>query len=284
MLIHATILTVASHRTPRARAEDVLRNLPPDTLTATPACPLCGAAVPARGLRPRILTSTDQPVWELAFTCPACGLTTAFNTQHLDAARLGSLGGSGWAAELRQARWLGEAAGIPQTRTATPRQFLAVLTISLLTWLVLTGSLAPMDLLWGLAVCLLVARVSYRLVAFDLPRWLLQPRRWLYFFDLLIEFTRQVILQNVSLSLRVLQPRLPIRPGIVAIPVRVRGDVNLTILGSLMTLTPDTVTIDIDEARGLMYVHWINVQTTDPHRARRLISRDLEDRLIRWLL
>ena len=100
----------------------------------------------------------------------------------------------------------------------------------------------------------------------------------------MVEFVRQIVVQNITLSLRVFSPRLPIRPGIVAVPFRVRGDVNVTLLGSLMTLTPDTVTIDIDQAGGIMYMHWIDVQTTDPRQARRLISRDLENRLMRWLL
>ena len=237
----------------------------------------------ARGLRPRAVAGRE-PVWELAFTCPACGLTTAFDATRVTAERLAALGGSGWAAELRQVRWHPPETGLPQAREATPSHFVAVLVVSFLTWLVLTFSLAPGDLLWGLAVSLVVARFSYRLVAFDLPAWVLQPRRWLYFADLLWEFTRQIIAQNVSLSLRVLRPSLPIRPGIVAVPTRVRGEVNLTLLGSLMSLTPDTVTIDIDQARSLVYMHWIDVQTTDPEQARQLISADLEDRLIRWLL
>lgn len=240
--------------------------------------------MPARGLRQRRLANAAEPRWEVAYVCPACGLTTAFDIERLSPERVAALTGTAWASELRQARWLQHTDAPPQARAATPHHFVSVLVISCLTWLVLTGSFQPMDLAWGLAVCLIVARLSYRLVAFDLPRWMRHPRRWLYFLDLLVEFTRQIIQQNISLSLRVLRPSLPIRPGIVAVPTRLRGDVNLTLLGSLMTLTPDTVTVDIDQTRGLMYVHWIDVKTTDPEQARLLISAGLEDRLIRWLL
>jgi multicomponent Na+:H+ antiporter subunit E len=239
--------------------------------------------MPARGLRPRAIEG-GQTLWELAFTCPACGLTTAFNAARVPAERLAGIGGSSWAAELRQARWHEAETGLPQARVARSSHFVGVLVVSYLTWLVLTFSFNLMDLLWGLAISLVVARLSYRLVAFDLPAWLLQPRRWLYFAELLWAFTREIIIQNVTLSLRVLRPSLPIRPGIVAVPTRVRGEINLTLVGSLMSLTPDTVTIDIDQARGLIYVHWIDVRTTDPEQARQLISADLEDRLMRWLL
>ncbi|RPI92923.1 MAG: hypothetical protein EHM39_13250, partial [Chloroflexi bacterium] len=56
-------------------------------------------------------------------------------------------------------------------------------------------------------------------------------------------------------------------------------DVALTLLGSLSTLTPDTVTVDIDERRGVIYVHWIDVRTTDPEEAYRLISARLEQKI-----
>ena len=283
-IIRVTIVGVAGHPDPRADAHAILKTLPSDIFAAAPACPLCGAGMPVRGLRQRNLAAAETGVWELAFTCPACGLTTAFDVTRLSPERLAALAGSRWGAELRRSGWQDPAGALPQTRAATPGHFVAVLVISYLTWLVLTGSFAPVDLLWGFALSLLVARLCYRLVAFDLPRWVLQPRRWLAFADLLWEFTRQIVAQNVSLSLRVLRPKLPIRPGIVAVPYRLRGDVNLTLLGSLMSLTPDTVAIDIDQARGVMYVHWIDVQTTDPEKARELISADLEDRLIRWLL
>jgi len=280
---------VAGHRSDRfssqrSRAQGILKSLPTGIFAVTPACPLCGTEVPIRGLRPRALSGGHEPMWEVAFACPACGLISGFDAGQLIPERLASIAGSRWASELRRARWVGREAGLPQARAATPSQFVAVLVVSFLTWLVLTFSFAPADLLWGLAVSLVVARLCYRLVAFDLPHWLTQPRRWLYFLDLLWEFNRQVIAQNISLSARVLRPDLPIRPGIVAVPFRLHGDVNLTLLGSLMSLTPDTVTIDVDRTHAVMYVHWINVQTTDPEQARRLISADLEDRLIRWLL
>lgn len=130
---------------------------------------------------------------------------------------------------------------------------------------------------------LVVARFSYRLVAFGLPTWVTSPRRWIAFFELLAEFVRQLIVQNVTLSLRVLKPKIPIHPGIVAIPTRLRSDIALTVLGSLITLTPDTVTMDIDQRSGFIYVHWIDVKTTNPDDARKLISAAFEEKIIRWL-
>jgi multicomponent Na+:H+ antiporter subunit E len=75
-----------------------------------------------------------------------------------------------------------------------------------------------------------------------------------------------------------------IRPGIVAVSTKLHGDINLTVLGSLMSLTPDTVTMDFDQKEGLIYVHWIDVKTLEPEKVRQLLITDIEERIIRWLL
>lgn len=249
-------------------------------------CPLCGAAVPMRGLRARptgktaATTATDV---QLAFACPACGLVTAFRTAPGKPVHLPTHHGSAWTRELRRFRQTKRAEWRRYEGGGTQEHFIAVAGISFLTWLVLTGSLYPVDLLWGLLMSLVVAQTSYRFVAFNVPRWLFEPRRWLYFLDVLVELTRQMIIQNVRLSILVFTPGMSIRPGIVVVPTTIKDEAELTILGSLMSLTPDTVTMDVDTRRGLIYVHWINVETTDPEEARELISAGLEDKIIRWL-
>jgi multicomponent Na+:H+ antiporter subunit E len=219
----------------------------------------------------------------LAFTCPACGLITTFNVEGLSLEQLRTQQGSAWAARLRR-----YAEGIPEslryTQRAGARQFTGTLIVAFVTWLLLTGSLNPIDLAWGLAVSFVVAAFAYRFAAPGLSGWVFSPRRWLALGALLVEFARQLVVQNVTLAARVLRPGLPIRPGIVAVPTALVDDVALTLLGSLMTLTPDTVVLDIDQRRGILYVHWIDVKTTDPLEAREMISASLEDKITRWLL
>ena len=246
-------------------------------------CPLCSAPMPARGFRPQPDPGLPTQHWEAVFSCPACGLISTFDIKYLSPRLLKTIQGSQWATQLRQYGPNLPTESVEQELEATPFHFLSVFVISFLTWLVLTGSVQLIDLLWGAVASVLVARFAYRLVAFDLPKWTSSPRRWLAFFSLLWELNRQLIKQNISLSLRVLNPKLPIRPGIVAVPTVLRGDVELTLLGSLITLTPDTVTVDIDQLNGIIYVHWIDVQAAAPQEVRRLISADFEEKIIEWL-
>ena len=262
--------------------KEVPRSLQAKLQTASTVCPLCSTVMPARGIRPKPDPGLLVEHWEVLFSCPACGLLTTFDIEHLSPGLLKTIHGTQWSTLLRQyqEKPLEE---VEQERAATSYHFFSVFVISFLTWIVLTGSFRWIDLAWGIVASLVVARFSYRLVAFDLPRWVSSPRRWLAFFSLLLEFAWQLIKQNISLSIRVFKPSLPIRPGIVAVPTKLAGDIELTILGSLMSLTPDTVTMDIDQESGIIFVHWIDVQALETEEVRALISADFEERVIRWL-
>ncbi len=266
------------------RALAVLRALPAGSEQATLICPLCGATVPARGLRGRSQRGVDDARWHLVFTCPACGMITAFNTDGLSLQLVESLRGSAWAGELRLSPQMVRAEQPSYIHQATLSQLVGTFLIAFVGWMVLIGNFHPIEVVWGLGVSAVVAGLTYRFSAIALPRWMLSRRRWMALGQLLVEFAKQIIIQNITLSIRVLRPDLPIRPGIVAIPTHLRDEVALTLLGSLMTLTPDTVTMDVDQKRGIIVVHWIDVQTTDPTTAQRLISAGLEEKITRWLV
>ncbi len=268
----------------RSRARAVLKSLPSGTHSVTLVCPLCGVTVPARGLRVKPLRGRDDARWELLFTCPACGLISTFDTEHLSIDRIKALHGASWASELRLFRRTSTLQMPGYAREANPRYLIGTFVVTFLAWILLIGNLNPVEVLWGLVVSAVIVRLTYRFAAIDLPAWMLQPSRWRALGELTVEFIRQLVIQNVTLAIRVLRPSLPIRPGIVAIPTTLRDDVALTLLGSLVTLTPDTVTMDIDQQRGLVYVHWIDVKTTDMPEAQRLISASLEEKINRWLI
>jgi multicomponent Na+:H+ antiporter subunit E len=267
-------------------ARETLRKLSPELRDLSLNCPLCGAPMALRGLRARPLRGRDVGQWQAIATCPACGLITAFDVESVQTEAIEAAENDDsrpWHDELRSF-WTGSGVhSLGHLREAGWRHFAGAFVVTFFTWLLLTGSLSPADLLWGVLLSLLTARLTYRFAGITVPDWIVQPRRLTALGALIVEFVRQLVVQNVTLSLRVFHPRLPIRPGIVAIPTRMRGDVALTLLGSLTTLTPDTVTIDIDERRHMIYVHWIDVRSTDPAEVYRLISERLEQKIDAWL-
>lgn len=81
---------------------------------------------------------------------------------------------------------------------------------------------------------------------------------------------------NIDVALRVINPRLPINPGIVKVNTILRSDTALTFLANSITLTPGTFCVDIKPEEGILYIHWINVESQDAEKATQLIVNKFE--------
>ncbi len=76
---------------------------------------------------------------------------------------------------------------------------------------------------------------------------------------------------NLDVAYRVLHPQLPIYPGIVKVRTKLTTDTALTFLANSITLTPGTMSVDIDKDNGILYIHWIDVKTKDVESATKII-------------
>ncbi len=92
---------------------------------------------------------------------------------------------------------------------------------------------------------------------------MLNPIRWLKLLLYLIgPFPLAMARANLDVAYRVITGR--IKPGIVKISPDLKTDLGITLLANSITLTPGTLSVDIDEERNDLYVHWINVKNTEP--------------------
>ena len=71
-------------------------------------------------------------------------------------------------------------------------------------------------------------------------------------------FFRELVLSVKDVLLAVLDPRRPLRPAIVAVPLDVTSDAGITLLANLITLTPGTTSLHVSEDRRTLYVHAMN--------------------------
>jgi len=67
----------------------------------------------------------------------------------------------------------------------------------------------------------------------------------------------QIVLANFDVAYRVLHPSMPIDPLVIEFDTTLRSDFSLTMLANSITLTPGTITIDVDPAKGRFLVHAI---------------------------
>lgn len=90
-------------------------------------------------------------------------------------------------------------------------------------------------------------------------------------------FAKLLVVANWEVVADLLTPGSRLRSGIVALPLRSRTAGEVTLLSDLITLTPGTLTIDVAEDLGVMYVHGMYAPDADAFRAE---LTDLETRML----
>ena len=109
------------------------------------------------------------------------------------------------------------------------------------------------------------------------PHVLKHPLRYWYFLTLYLpRFLWECLKANIDVACRVAHPKLPINPGIVKIKTSLKTDTALTFLANSITLTPGTLTVDIDKDKGILYIHWIDVREKDINKATQIIAGHFE--------
>ena len=87
---------------------------------------------------------------------------------------------------------------------------------------------------------------------------MLNPVRWFTFLAYLIgPFFVALAKANLDVAYRVITGK--IKPGIVRISPELKTDLGITMLANSITLTPGTLSVDIDENTNDLFIHWINV-------------------------
>jgi len=127
-------------------------------------------------------------------------------------------------------------------------------------WVLLFWSLAPAVLGAGAIFALIIATLLVRAFPEGLSR-IINPIRWMFFLIYVPYFFYYCVKANLDVAMRVIHPDLPIRPGIVKVRTTLKSELAKTFLANSITLTPGTLTMDIDGDD--FYVHWINIHTDD---------------------
>ena len=136
--------------------------------------------------------------------------------------------------------------------------FLVVLAL----WLLLFWNVHWSVLLVGAGVAVVVSALLAKFPA-GIEK-LLDLRRWFFAAVYLPYFLYYCMKANLDVAFRVIHPDVPIRPGIVKVRTSLTSEMAKTFLANSITLTPGTLTIDIDGQD--LYVHWINIKVDDPEK------------------
>ena len=140
-------------------------------------------------------------------------------------------------------------------------------------WLLLTLSVNVDHLVVGVIIVLL-GTILFGGYFTTKPVKFLQLHRLFWFIIYIPVFIWYMFKANIDVAYRVLHPDRPIKPGIVKIKTTLKTDIAKVFLANSITLTPGTMTCEIDE--DFLYIHWIWVQSTDIEEASKIIAKGFE--------
>lgn len=84
--------------------------------------------------------------------------------------------------------------------------------------------------------------------------------KWLALLGL---FIKELILSALSVAWLVIQPKPRLRPGIVAYPLTLTTDAQITLLANMITLTPGTLSVDVSADKKTLFVHAIDIESRE---------------------
>ena len=143
-------------------------------------------------------------------------------------------------------------------------RFLARLLLAALLvfiYIVWTGSADKSDIAVISAAALLVSIFFSK--TRRMPR--ITPAKIAWFIAYVFYLFVAIIKANFDVASRIVKRKIPLNPGIVTVRTRLTSPLGRTVLANSITLTPGTLSVEIKG--DLLYVHWIDVATTDPEEA-----------------
>lgn len=160
------------------------------------------------------------------------------------------------------------------------RSSIILFILALIVWILLCWPYDNQHLIAGVFVSLLVAFLTGDMFV-KRPHLFRNFKRYLWFIYYVPIFLWECFKANVDVAYRVGHPDMPIHPGIVKVKTTLKSDTGLTFLANSITLTPGTLTVDIDRDNGFLYVHWIEVKDKDVEKATKMIVEKFENILRR---
>ncbi len=148
--------------------------------------------------------------------------------------------------------------------------------IAFTVYVIFSGSVSIYDLATGLVIAIVAGMLFSEILIKDVGKSLNPVRlgyliKYAFYYFFVAEY-----LAHKDVIKRILDPKMPINPGIVRTPYEVSGDYAVASVAGSIINTPGTVVIDLDEKKKIYYVHWIDVTSQEPAKCRAAICEAFE--------
>lgn len=137
------------------------------------------------------------------------------------------------------------------------KQSLLTFLVLIFFWILLAG-IELQELLVGVAISLFLT-IFFQKSSALISEFKLSFKSIIYFIRFIFVFSFELIKSNLDVAFRVVNPKLPINPGIVKVKTKLKSRLGRIILANSITLTPGTLTVETDGED--YYIHWIDVSS-----------------------
>lgn len=142
-------------------------------------------------------------------------------------------------------------------------------------WALMTGSFTAGNFLVGFGVGMAILYTTNAVPGF--PHY---SRRSLNAVGLALFTLVELVKANFRVARDVLSRNERLEPGVIDVPLDAKTDVEVTLLAALITLTPGTTAVVVDDDEEVMWIHSTNVPGGDIERARRELKDGFERRIL----
>jgi multicomponent Na+:H+ antiporter subunit E len=136
------------------------------------------------------------------------------------------------------------------------KQFLLNLLLSLV-WVALTGHLNYTNFVFGFVLGFFVLWILAKNINQSEKDYFFRVPKIIMF---IFYFFYDMFRANMEVTKEIITPKLHIKPGIVAYPLDVETDFEITMFSNMIALTPGTMVVSISEDRKTAYIHSLYLQ------------------------
>ncbi|MGQ1788147.1 MULTISPECIES: Na+/H+ antiporter subunit E [unclassified Saccharicrinis] len=97
------------------------------------------------------------------------------------------------------------------------------------------------------------------------------------FISFLMFYLLKLIQANIYIAYDILTPKMHTNPGFVWVPIKVSSDIGILLLCNLVSMTPGTLSVDIDRDKKKLLVHYL-YKTLDSDVVAEI--EEMQDRII----
>jgi multicomponent Na+:H+ antiporter subunit E len=135
----------------------------------------------------------------------------------------------------------------------------------------------PYNAIWAVAVAVVIMVLLWLTTPLYHKSYFIKLPKAIAF---VIFFLKELVVANLKVAYDILTPNYRMQPTVIALPLDVTTDMEITLLAGIITLTPGSLSLDVRSDRKMLYVHTLYLKHNDIEQLKHSIKHGFERRLL----